>query len=81
MVNIWEMASGEKLLALQGHSAAYILDDDEIAILYPGKVEIFDVLTGEKRGREPITVQWSIDAAQKVLDDSSVEVAAYHDLA
>ena len=47
---------------------AYILDDDEIACLYPGSVEIFDVLTGEKREREPITVQWSIDAAAKVLD-------------
>jgi glucosamine--fructose-6-phosphate aminotransferase (isomerizing) len=47
---------------------AYILDDDEVAVLYPGKVEIFCVKTGEKRERKPITVQWSIDAAQKSLD-------------
>ncbi len=47
---------------------AYILDDDEIAVLYAGSVEIYDVITGEKREREPIEVQWSIDAAQKVLD-------------
>lgn len=47
---------------------AYILDDDEIAILYPGSVEIFDVITGEKRERDSIKVQWSIDAAAKVLD-------------
>ncbi len=47
---------------------AYILDDDEIAVLYAGSVEIFDVVTGEKRERDPITVQWSIDAAQKSLD-------------
>ncbi len=47
---------------------AYILDDDEIAILYAGSVEIYDVVTGEKRERDSITVQWSINAAEKSLD-------------
>jgi len=47
---------------------AYILNDDEIAILYCGNIEIFDVKTGEKRVREPYKVQWSIDAAARVLD-------------
>lgn len=47
---------------------AYILDDDEIAVLYPGEVEIFNVFSGEQRDCEPISVQWSIDAAAKVLD-------------
>lgn len=47
---------------------AYILDDDEMALLYPGRVEIFNVLTGDPVNREPMQVQWSIDAAQKVLD-------------
>lgn len=47
---------------------AYILDDDEIAVLYPGKVEIFCVTTGKPRHAEPITIKWSIDAAQKTLD-------------
>ncbi|MHA1716339.1 MAG: glutamine--fructose-6-phosphate transaminase (isomerizing) [Promethearchaeota archaeon] len=43
---------------------AYILDDDEIAILKPGEVEIFK-LTGERVKRDYITVDWSIDAAEK----------------
>ncbi|MHA1681739.1 MAG: glutamine--fructose-6-phosphate transaminase (isomerizing) [Promethearchaeota archaeon] len=43
---------------------AYILDDNEIAVLKPGEVEIFK-LTGEKVERDYITVQWSIDAAEK----------------
>lgn len=47
---------------------AYILEDDEIAVLRPGEVEIYDVISGDKRERDPITVQWSIDAAAKVLD-------------
>lgn len=47
---------------------ALVLDDDEIALLYPGRVEIYDVNTGEKREREPFEVQWSIDAAEKSLD-------------
>ncbi len=47
---------------------AVVLDDDEIAILKAGSVEIFDVNTGEKREREATEVKWSIDAAQKVLD-------------
>ncbi|MBD3188798.1 glutamine--fructose-6-phosphate transaminase (isomerizing) [Candidatus Bathyarchaeota archaeon] len=43
---------------------AYILDDDEIAILKPGEVDIF-TLDGERVERDYITVQWSIDAAEK----------------
>lgn len=47
---------------------ALILDDDEMACLYPGKVEIYGVYKGDLRSREPIQVQWSIDAAEKSLD-------------
>jgi glucosamine--fructose-6-phosphate aminotransferase (isomerizing) len=47
---------------------AIILDDDEIALLKAGSVEIFDVKTGKQKQRKPFTVQWSIDAAAKVLD-------------
>ena len=47
---------------------AYILDDDEIAILRPGSVEIIDVITGEHKDRDMFEVQWSIDAAEKSLD-------------
>jgi glucosamine--fructose-6-phosphate aminotransferase (isomerizing) len=47
---------------------AYILDDDEMGILFPGKVEIYGVYKGDLRQRKPITVQWSIDAAAKSLD-------------
>jgi glutamine---fructose-6-phosphate transaminase (isomerizing) len=47
---------------------ALILEDNEIALLYPGRVTILDVTTGETRERNPVQVQWSIDAAAKVLD-------------
>ena len=48
--------------------SAYILDDDEIALLYPGEIEIFSVATTHRVKRDPMQVQWSIDAAEKVLD-------------
>lgn len=47
---------------------ALILEDDEIAMLSPGTVDIFSVQNGGKIEREPIKVEWSIDAAAKVLD-------------
>ena len=47
---------------------ALVLEDDEMALLYAGHVEVYDVKTGEPREREPIEIQWSIDAAEKVLD-------------
>jgi glucosamine--fructose-6-phosphate aminotransferase (isomerizing) len=47
---------------------ALVLEDDEMALLYAGYVEVYDVITGERREREPIEIQWSIDAAEKVLD-------------
>lgn len=47
---------------------ALILDDDEMALIYKGKVEIFNVITGKPREPKIIQVQWSIDAAQKSLD-------------
>ncbi|MHA1871679.1 MAG: glutamine--fructose-6-phosphate transaminase (isomerizing) [Promethearchaeota archaeon] len=46
----------------------YILEDDEIALLYPGRVEIYNVLDGKRQDREITEVKWSIDAAEKVLD-------------
>jgi glucosamine--fructose-6-phosphate aminotransferase (isomerizing) len=45
-----------------------VLEDDEMALLYPGKVEIFSVLDGKLHERKATTVQWSIDAAEKSLD-------------
>lgn len=53
---------------LQFTRTAYVLDDNEIALLYPGKVEIYDVLTNKKRERKPVNIQWSVDAAAKSLD-------------
>nr|MDO8116435.1 isomerizing glutamine--fructose-6-phosphate transaminase [Candidatus Sigynarchaeota archaeon] len=47
---------------------ALILDDDEMALLYKGKVEVFNVITGKPREPKVMQVQWSIDAAQKSLD-------------
>ena len=47
---------------------AVVLDDDELALLRPGQVEIFKVHTGEPVKRDFIEVQWSIDAAEKSLD-------------
>ncbi|GAB4305070.1 MAG: glutamine--fructose-6-phosphate transaminase (isomerizing) [Promethearchaeota archaeon] len=47
---------------------AYVLEDEEMALLYPGRVEFYGVKDLDLRPREPFEVQWSIDAAQKVLD-------------
>src|SRR5271157_147278 len=44
---------------------AYILNDDEIAVLKPGEVEIFNLFTDEPVDRAPYEVEWSIDAAEK----------------
>jgi glucosamine--fructose-6-phosphate aminotransferase (isomerizing) len=60
---------GSDIPAFLPHTrTAYILDDDEMAILKPGEVEIYGVVKGDRRQREPITVKWSIDAAAKALD-------------
>ncbi len=47
---------------------AIILDDDEVAILKPGEVEIYGVHKGKKKNISPFEVGYSIDAAQKSLD-------------
>lgn len=47
---------------------SYILEDDEIAVLYPGSVQFFDKNSGEERYHTPIEIKWSIDAAAKVLE-------------
>jgi len=47
---------------------SYVLQDNEIAVLKPGEVEIFDTITGKRQKREPKRIEWSIDAAAKVLD-------------
>jgi glucosamine--fructose-6-phosphate aminotransferase (isomerizing) len=44
---------------------AYILNDNEIAVLKPGTVEIYDLFSGNMVKRDPYEVQWSIDAAEK----------------
>jgi glucosamine--fructose-6-phosphate aminotransferase (isomerizing) len=50
---------------------AIILDDDEVAVLYPGEVEIFKVKSGEKKKLDMMDVKYSMEAAQKVLDGKS----------
>ena len=47
---------------------AYVLDDDEIAVLKPGVVEIYNVFSEERVERDIFEVQWSLDAAEKSLD-------------
>ncbi|MHA2001436.1 MAG: glutamine--fructose-6-phosphate transaminase (isomerizing) [Promethearchaeota archaeon] len=47
---------------------AIILDDNEVAVLRPGRVEIFNVDSGLEKKIEPFEVTYSMDAAQKVLD-------------
>ena len=47
---------------------AIILDDDEVAVLKPGEVEIYGVHEGKKKDISPFEVGYSIDAAQKSLD-------------
>lgn len=47
---------------------AVVLEDDEIAVLKAGEVEIYSVENGEKRERATDTITWSIDAAEKSLD-------------
>ncbi len=44
---------------------AYILNDNEIAVLKPGTVAIYDLFSGKVVKRDPYDVQWSIDAAEK----------------
>ncbi|MBN2155108.1 MAG: glutamine--fructose-6-phosphate transaminase (isomerizing) [Candidatus Lokiarchaeota archaeon] len=47
---------------------AIILDDDEVAILKPGEVEIFRVYEGTQKEISPFEVSYTMDAAQKTLD-------------
>ena len=47
---------------------AIILDDDEIAVLKPGEVEIYSVDAGKKKDHSHFEVGYTIDAAQKTLD-------------
>jgi len=47
---------------------AYVLEDEELAILKPGEVEVYDIKTNKKQERKPINIEWSVDAAEKVLD-------------
>ncbi|MHA1272659.1 MAG: glutamine--fructose-6-phosphate transaminase (isomerizing) [Promethearchaeota archaeon] len=42
-----------------------ILDDDEYAVLKPGNVEVYNVLTNEELKKEVQQIEWSIDAAEK----------------
>ncbi len=50
---------------------AIILDDDEVAVLYPGEVEIFKVNSGEKKKLDMMDVKYSMEDAEKVLDGKS----------
>ncbi len=44
---------------------ALILNDNELAVLKPGTVAIYDLFSGNVVKRDPYEVQWSIDAAEK----------------
>ncbi len=43
----------------------YIMDDKEIAVLKPGKVEFFNFKDNQRIEKEPRKIDWSIDAAEK----------------
>ncbi|MFX1273914.1 MAG: glutamine--fructose-6-phosphate transaminase (isomerizing) [Promethearchaeota archaeon] len=43
----------------------YILDDDELAILTPGEVDFYELVTQKKVEKSPRQIDWSIDAAEK----------------
>ncbi|MFX0069591.1 MAG: glutamine--fructose-6-phosphate transaminase (isomerizing) [Candidatus Hermodarchaeota archaeon] len=45
--------------------SCYILEDDEMAILKPGRVEFFDLKNDVRTEKEVKTIDWSIDAAEK----------------
>lgn len=47
---------------------AIVLDDGEVAVLKPGEVEIYQVENGSRRKIHPFQVNYTMDAAQKVLD-------------
>ncbi len=47
---------------------AIILDDNEVAVLKPGEVEIYGVYEGKQKEFSQFQVGYSIDAAQKSLD-------------
>ncbi len=47
---------------------AIVLDDGEVAILRPGEVEIYRVDNGHQKSIKPFKVNYTMDAAQKVLD-------------
>ncbi len=42
-----------------------ILDDDEMAILKPGVVEVFNLVSGKQIEKKIQEIQWNIDAAEK----------------
>jgi glucosamine--fructose-6-phosphate aminotransferase (isomerizing) len=44
---------------------ALILEDDEIAVLKKGEVQLFDAETGETKHREAITITWTTEMAEK----------------
>ncbi len=45
--------------------SCYVLDDNEMAILYPGSVEFLDLKTDQFKQKEIKQIDWSIDAAEK----------------
>lgn len=47
---------------------AIVLDDNEVAVLKPGEVEIFHVNDGKEKAFRQFQVNYTMDAAQKVLD-------------
>ncbi len=43
----------------------YVLGDDELAVLKPGDVDFYDIKTKKVLEKNPHTIDWSVDAAEK----------------
>jgi WD40 repeat protein len=78
-VKIWDIATGERTLKLEGHFAAFSPDGGQLAVVLPdGTVRMFDPLTGTQ-----IQVPGQIDAKLSIAfspDGSRLLTVAYGNL-
>lgn len=44
---------------------AIVLEDEEMAVLTPGDVQVFDIKTGESKSRQATTISWTPEMAEK----------------
>ena len=59
---------------------AIVLDDNEVAVLRPGEVEIYKIDSGEQKSFNQFQVNYTMDAAQKVLDGKSYKYFMHKEL-